>query len=183
MDTERFVYTDFRLRDDQRTVDFNYTVEHNGESHQLTETLEFPVELTDSPEQQRSLRALHLALGVSYYKIFIPPTMVHPYAMDESEAAFWNDIWQNGLGEFCYANKLSPDQLAQFIAQDGTRYEGSTEGDTEGALLGIGGGKDSIVAGELLNYLGVSGIRDGYRRATGTNRICNGGNGYTHARH
>ncbi len=32
--------------------------------------------------QLRSLRALHLALGISYYKTFLPDKIVHPYAMD-----------------------------------------------------------------------------------------------------
>src|SRR6476469_3868456 len=106
MDHSQFTYTDFVLRDDHRTVDFNYSVDHEGEHFDFTETLEFPTPLLDTPEQQRSLRALHIALGVSYYKKFLPKAIAHPYAMDESEAIFWNDCWQNGLGEFLYVNKL-----------------------------------------------------------------------------
>jgi len=165
MDQDQFTYTDFRVEDDQRTVRFEYIVRHEGENHTLTESLEFPVPLKDTPEQQRSLRALHIALGVSYYKTFLPPIIVHPYAMDEAEADFWNKMWRGGLGEFLYVNKLSADRLTKFETQEGQRFEGKTAVETKGALLGIGGGKDSIVAGELLKSLGVP--VSGFVMATG----------------
>jgi hypothetical protein len=156
MQHDSFTYTQFRLSDDRTTAFFDYTLVHNGTEYYLTESLTFPLPLLDTLEQQRSLRAIHLALGVSYYKIFLPATLVQPYAFDAAEAAFWNNIWQNGLGEFLYVNKLPVDRLAQFAAQDGVRYEGSSEvAALQGALLGIGGGKDSIVAGEMLKDLGV----------------------------
>src|SRR5690348_6300743 len=110
MEQERFVYTHFQLADDRRTVRFEYVVEHAGEQYTLTELLTFPVSLKDTPEQLRSLRALHLALGVSYYKTFLQPVILHPYAMDEAEAFFWNKAWRNGLGEFLYKNQLSADK-------------------------------------------------------------------------
>jgi hypothetical protein len=165
MNQDRFTYTEYRLLPDRQTVEFVYTVNHDGTDYGLTEALTFPTLLKNTPEQRRSLRALHLALGVSYYKIFLPPVMVHPYAMDQAEANFWNNIWRNGLGEFLYVNQLSADQIAQFTPQDGERFEGETGAATRGALLGIGGGKDSIVAGELLKTLSVP--LEGFVMATG----------------
>ncbi|HSX30459.1 MAG TPA: hypothetical protein VLE99_00900 [Candidatus Saccharimonadales bacterium] len=155
MPQDQFVYTEFRVSNDRRTVDFEYRTEHGNERYTFVESYTFPVALKDTPEQQRALRALHLAAGVSYYKKFLPTRIVHPYAMDETEAAFWNDVWQNGLGEFLYVNKLPVERVAKFAAQAGTRYNGESGGTAEGALLGIGGGKDSIVAGELLKKLDV----------------------------
>lgn len=165
MDEGKFAYKQFRVGDDRKTVYFDYLIARAGEEHTLTETLEFPLPLPDAPEVQRSLRALHLALGVSYYKIFLPPALTHPYAMDDAEAAFWNNMWQGGLGEFKYTNKVSSDKIATFAAQDGEKFEGETAGETTGAVLGIGGGKDSIVAGELLKALGVP--VQGFVMATG----------------
>ncbi|HSX42876.1 MAG TPA: hypothetical protein VLF59_02205 [Candidatus Saccharimonadales bacterium] len=153
MQSERFSYTDFTIADDQQTVEFRYTLAHAGMEHHLTETLTFPAPLLDTPEQQRSLRALHLALGISYYKTFLSPIISHPYAMNEVEAAFWNSVWRGGLGEFLYVNKLKADILAQFVPQDGQTFDGQSPGSHTGAILGIGGGKDSIVAGELLKKL------------------------------
>ncbi len=163
---DQFTYTQFRLSDDHRTVYFEYTLTHNDTEYSLSEVIEFPIALLDTPEQLRGLRALHLALGVSYYKTFLPPEIIHPYAMDASEVAFWNDIWQHGLGEFLYINKLPVERVAQFKVQDGTLFEG-VSGNTakDEAILGIGGGKDSIVAGELLKDLGVT--VSGFVMATG----------------
>lgn len=152
---DQFSYTQFRLSDNRQTAFFDYSLLRNGQTYQLTESMTFPMPLLDSPEQSRSLRALHLALGVSYYKTFLPATIVQPYAMTEAEATFWNDIWRNGLGEFLYVNKLPVERLARFAAQDGLRFEGESDYQAGGALLGIGGGKDSIVAGELLKDLNV----------------------------
>lgn len=163
---DQFTYTRFHVNDDHRTVHFEYTLTHDGTEYSLDETIEFPVTLLETPEQQRALRALHLALGISYYKTFLPPTIVQPYAMDASEAAFWNDIWQHGLGEFLYVNKLPVERVAQFGTQDGLRFDGDSSEPAENkAILGIGGGKDSIVAGELLKDIGVA--VDGFVMATG----------------
>jgi len=166
MDQERFTYTEFRVASDRRTVEFEFRLEHDTQTYTLVETMAFPRDLKDTNTQRRSLRALHLALGISYYKTFLPPHIIHPYAMDEQEAAFWNDIWRNGLGEFLYNNKLELSLLATFSAQDGLRFahEDSHE-DYSGALLGIGGGKDSIVAGELLRDLNIP--LTGFVMATG----------------
>jgi hypothetical protein len=155
MDHDQFTYTEFRVSDDRRTVWFDYVAWYGDREVQFTESLEFPAPLLDTPEQSRSLRALHLALGVSYYKKFLPPRIAHPYAMDANEAAFWNSNWQNGLGEFLYVNKLDVARVAHFGEQDGIKFEGSGASDASGAILGIGGGKDSIVAGELLKDVGV----------------------------
>ncbi len=166
MAQEAFVYHLFRLSDDRRTAYFEYVVTHDGQQRRLTEKLTFPLPLLDTPEQLRALRALHLALGVSYYKTFLAPTITHPYAMDADEAAFWNAVWHGGLGEFLYVNQLPAERLAAFGPQDGQRFEGtSTDGASTGALLGIGGGKDSVVAGELLKALDVP--LTGFVMATG----------------
>jgi hypothetical protein len=166
MQQDEFIYTAFSVSGDRRTAIFEYQLRHAGEEHAFSESLTFPAPLKNTPEQMRSLRALHLALGVSYYKIFVPPAVTHPYAMDGAEADFWNTVWRHGLGQFLYDNELAADRLAQFTAQDGQEFDGTADsGEVKGALLGIGGGKDSVVAGELLKTLNVP--LDGFVMATG----------------
>lgn len=163
-----FTYRDFRLDNDRQTVHFTYSLSQDGTQYDFTETLRFPIALPDTSNIHRALRALHLALGVSYYKIFVSPTMVVPYAMDQAEADFWNTVWRHGLGEFLYVNKLDPAKLATFSAQSGLDLNAPEPFDGQGTLLGIGGGKDSIVAGELLKQLGVD--LEGFVMATGAQR-------------
>jgi hypothetical protein len=167
MDDATFLYKNFRISDDQRTVFFDYAISHDSSEYQLSESLTFPVQLERTKQQLSTLRALHLALGISYYKIFVAPQIKHPYQMDEAEAEFWNDVWEHGLGEFLYVNQLSPDKLARFTAQDGTTVGGTddTNSGREAAILGIGGGKDSVVAGELLKKINLA--VSGFVMATG----------------
>ncbi len=152
-----FRYDNYRIADDSQSVEFNYSLTHAGENFELTEQLHFPVPITEQRETQQALRGLHLALGISYYKIFIPESIKHPYEMDETEASFWNDVWKNGLGEFLFTNQLTHDDLAKFYPQSGIMSKGDHRAEwNDAAILGIGGGKDSIVAGELLKAAGVN---------------------------
>lgn len=167
MTDDVFLYKNFSIAEDHTTVSFDYEIKKNGITHTLQEILKFPVELSNSDAQQHSLRALHLALGISYYKTFLPSTIQHPYTMGSTEVQFWNNIWANGLGEFLYVNKLSRDMLAEFSVQEGVSFESAHDEAParNGAILGIGGGKDSIVAGELLKEIGVE--VTGFVMATG----------------
>lgn len=166
MATAVFTYNAYELVDDNRTVLFDYSLLHDGVAYKLTEKLTFPVPL-QGPAVMNGLRALHIALGISYYKTFLQPLLQLPYEMSSAEAGFWNSVWEHGLGEFMYVNKLSADRLARFSAQDGVPLQ-STASNTplsQSAVLGIGGGKDSALAGELLKQLGVK--TQGFVMATG----------------
>lgn len=166
MNSEVFEYLDFAVGDERQTAYFRYAIEHAGNTYQLTETLRFPVPLKDSIQQQAALRALHIALGISYYKIYLSAVIRHPYDMDETEANFWNEVWLGGLGELLYINQLSAERLAKFKPQTGKLLRDPTaQINSKKALLGIGGGKDSIVAGEFLKELGLD--LTGFVLATG----------------
>lgn len=164
-----FTYGTFRVSSDRQTAYFDYSLTHQAEQHEFTESLYFPLPLPANANIDRALRALHLALGISYYKIFVPSTIAQPYAMDQAEADFWNTVWRHGLGEFLYVNKLDPASLATFSTQNGQQFGDILKAtDSQGALLGIGGGKDSIVAGEMLKRAGID--VNGFVMATGATR-------------
>jgi len=154
---EKFKITVAGWRDDRRVAYFCYEIVTDEKTFKLEETIELSSQLPESLESEKLLRSLHIALAVSYYKSFIPPVIEHPYMMDNKEADFWNKVYLNGLGEFLYKNSLSGSRLAKFTAQTGNSnvYDGPNIEWREKAVLGIGGGKDSIVAGELLKEAGV----------------------------
>jgi hypothetical protein len=161
---DSFIYKSFEVQGDGRTAQFNYEIVRGDKRYDLRETLKFPVPLAD-PKLSPCLRALHLALGISYYKIFASREITQPYFMDVAEAEFWNTCFEKGLGEYLYVNDLTPEAVAKFKAQDGIRFDSFHINSTGSALLGIGGGKDSIVAGELLKKIGVT--TRGFVMATG----------------
>lgn len=156
MPDNTFTYINYSVDDDLKTVKFLYEISQNSEHYQLTETITFPTTLSDDAHLQTSLKALHLALGISYYKIFVSQTIKHSYNMDDTEAEFWNKVFEKGLGEFLYINKLGKSSLAKFSSQTGISPEqNNTWQPNNSAVLGIGGGKDSIVAGELLKQANI----------------------------
>lgn len=156
MNPEVFTYDTINISADNQTVDFSFSLQHLSERFSFTEQLYFPVKLKNSYEVDGLLQAIHIALGISYYKLFVPPTIEHPYAMTAETADFWNTIWRRGLGEFLYTNKLDIEKLAQFKQQDGLKPTGEkTTAWQQKAMLGLGGGKDSVVGGELLKAINV----------------------------
>lgn len=110
------------------------------------------------------LQDLHVALGVSYYKLFCPPAFKTDMLFTPTQAAFWNTLYRKGLGEFLYRNNLDPQIVAQFTShEDVTRIPTILDTDARSLLIGIGGGKDSIVSLELLKEYS----RTGFVVATG----------------
>ncbi len=160
-----FSFAKTTWNEDRTILSCEYVIKTDEESFQLSESLDFPIAIPQNVTTDKLTKALHLALGISYYKAFIPPELLHSYNMSDYEASFWNTVYRNGLGEFLYKNNLSADKLAQFTPQNGTEITSASATYEEKALLGIGGGKDSIVAGELLKELSID--VSGFVLATG----------------
>lgn len=96
------------------------------------------------------LFSLHLAIGIGYYKTFCPPEIIlESGKLNKEQAAFWNKLYIKGLGEFFYQNKIDFRGLINFpFSEIKNRLISFTPKDR--SLLPLGGGKDSIVAAELL---------------------------------
>lgn len=113
-------------------------------------------EHTPPPELLKNiLRDLHLALGLSYYKLYIPKTFKHPYSLDQAQVHFWNTLYTKGLGEFLYRNQLSLSSVARFDASTTYTPTSAAYPRRDSILSSIGGGKDSIVSTELLKTTGL----------------------------
>lgn len=133
-------------------------------------TLEIPArpffDWDSLPEEQ--LQALVFQIGmtelVSYWKIACPKrVVVKPFALTESQKAFWKKLYYNGLGEFLYLNSISVSEndLMELdsVKQPTMSFQGegvcgmeSMGGNQfkEQTLVPIGGGKDSVVTLECL---------------------------------
>ncbi len=143
----------------KRTVSFSYAISFaNREPLTFTEKIILPRAPKKLPEStvKKFLEPLHLMLGISYYKLYCPPKMSLPFALSPDQAEFWNTVYRKGLGEFLYRNKLRPDQIAKFPHAKVRRETPASFPRSEKMLLGIGGGKDSIVAAELLRSFDVT---------------------------
>ena len=87
--------------------------------------------------------------GVSYFKAYLPPEIVvEAGEIDTQLAEFLNKTYQRGLGEFFYVNQLDPMTKISFPVNTESTQPLSFE--VNGLLIGIGGGKDSLVSVEAL---------------------------------
>ncbi len=70
--------------------------------------------------------------------------------MDSESAAFFSKTYQRGLGEFFYVNKLDPRTPVVIPANIDHIQPPNSQQKNVGLLVGIGGGKDSLVSVEML---------------------------------
>lgn len=98
----------------------------------------------------RALQLLFFMAGVSYYKMYLAPEIVVGSGdIDADLAAFLGKTYQKGLGEFFVVNQLDPQTPITFPANCAT-IEPLQASTGSGQLVGLGGGKDSLVSIELL---------------------------------
>lgn len=106
---------------------------------------------------QRALFMLHLIGGISYYKTCCPKNIeIRSGSLTNEQAAFWNTVYEKGLGEFFYKNDMEFNGLIRFPAAATQTPEAlrREEGHNR-TLVPIGGGKDSIVTAEILKEAGL----------------------------
>ena len=113
-----------------------------------------------APSFDPALFALHLAGGVSYYKTCCPKHIeIKSGSLTEKEASFWNTLYENGLGEFFFKNKIDFRGLIHFPSLTPTPtltlpQENQNSKNPRRILVPTGGGKDSLVTIEMLKAQG-----------------------------
>ena len=152
-----FQFATYTILPDEKTIRFNYQVRFDDQKLNFTEKLILPKRLSSASlndSVKKVLWAVHLMLGVSYWKLYCPKEIIVPYPLTKEEAEFWRLVYPNGLGEFFFKNKIDFRGLVNFPYIEGLK-PAKIKGDKistkrKGGLIGIGGGKDSIVAVERL---------------------------------
>jgi UDP-N-acetyl-alpha-D-muramoyl-L-alanyl-L-glutamate epimerase len=119
----------------------------------FAEKISFPPVVSQIPEAllKSLLNNLMLILGISYWKLYCPKEIViKSNFLTKEQAEFWNIVYTKGLGEFFYKNKLDFRGLINFPYIKEAEAKPVDLLRSDRALLGIGGGKDSIVVAEML---------------------------------
>ena len=135
---------------------------------ELVETITVPgapfaLDAARAQAVEQALRVLHLIAGVSYYKAAVPREIrIEGAPIDSGTAAFLDEVYVNGLGEFAYRNGLDLHGRIRFphaaIADEAPAPALGLRGDSSQAhaLVAIGGGKDSLVSIEALRAAGIA---------------------------
>jgi len=129
---------------------------------ELVETVTLPgapfrLDAARAQAARQALRVLHLIAGVSYYKAAVPAQLqVEGEPIDATTAAFLEQVYLNGLGEFAYRNGLDLRGRIRFPHGEAADAVAPVLGLQAHALVAIGGGKDSLVSIEALRAEGVA---------------------------
>ena len=154
-----FEFTSYVFEPDKKQAVFKYKTEFSDREPIIwTESILLPnvPDLKRIPKGllEKLLQSLHIVLGVSYWKFYCATKVMMPYALSKQEADFWSIVYKKGLGEFFYKNNLDPKISPKFPFTKNYKPEPISYKFSGRALVGIGGGKDSIVSTELLKQAG-----------------------------
>jgi hypothetical protein len=147
----QFVFKGYDADIEKGQILFHYQIRGN-KIIDFTEKIYFPPVTSEiTPFLLKSiLNNLMLILGISYWKTYCPKEIViESNFLTKEQANFWNIVYSKGLGEFFYKNKIDFRGLVRFPFVENAQNPISFPR-KDRVLLGLGGGKDSIVAAEIL---------------------------------
>ena len=152
MQDNQFIFSSYTYNTDRTEYSFSYEIIAD-KKYQFVEKLLLPKIPVEIPEKllDELLFNIHLMLGISYWKLHCPAKIViktKPLTKDQAE--FWNKVYTKGLGEFFYKNKIDYRALVNFPYEESVQVQPTSFLRKNRSLVGIGGGKDSVVVAELL---------------------------------
>lgn len=149
-----FKLVDYNFDKNNLVASFHY---HNS-GIDFTEKVTFQSVSSDGYNEDLLDKAMLLAfvlIGTSYYKTF-PSNNVGTGSikMDDHQAKFFNKVYQEGMSQFAFENKLNRDDLGHFKADVESNQSKTTYQATDSSPLVLqSGGKDSLLLATLLsNY-------------------------------
>lgn len=160
----RFIFRDYIADHNTSTISFRYAIEFaDKKTDEYVEVLHIPGVTTEMwgsvPETlvDQVLKNLHLALGMSYWKMHCAKEIsLEGSELTQKEADFWNTVYTKGMGEFFYRNKIDFRGLVNFPVNKNVMPPKATVFPrSPKSLVPIGGGKDSVVTIELLKKASI----------------------------
>lgn len=158
---QTFRFLDYDLDEVTGVLKMRYEVESkDGEKIEFEEKNQFEVARIDwSKVNQEAVKmaldAYFLMSGLSYYKAHLAEKLdLGKIRLNLEQAVFWNKLYQRGLGEFFYRNNLDFRGWINFPVSDQSSSKAINLELNERSIVPIGGGKDSVVTGEILAEAG-----------------------------
>lgn len=150
-----FSFDSYRIEEDRRTIIFLYSIHFDtGVVSSFIDKIILPEVIPPKISSQTLdsiLQPLHLMLGVSYWKMYCPKEIkVLSSQLNHEQAAFWNRVYTNGLGEFFYRNEIDYKRLISFPVSPTSSAQAVKLSPQHRSLVGVAGGKDSLVTVEQL---------------------------------
>jgi 7-cyano-7-deazaguanine synthase in queuosine biosynthesis len=161
---QSFVFDSYSIEKESSSLNFYYRLTTDGdESFTFKDQLIIPglssISLLENFKE--IVFALHLILGISYWKLTCPKEIIiKSGSLTKEQSDYWNTVYTKGLGEFFYRNEIDFRGLVSFPYVEDKKVESHHFETDKKALVGIGGGKDSLVSLDLLkkNNIPVTGF-------------------------
>ena len=144
-----FVFDSYAFDKDNRTLKLHYSFDN---TLKFTETYSFDFDFTNYDHKQldTALQDLFLMAGISYYKAYtVDNIQINNISIDERSSSFFSKTYRKGLGEYFYINKFDPSKEIVFPHKNIGQLK-NIKSSNQGLLIGIGGGKDSLLSVENL---------------------------------
>lgn len=158
-DYPEFHYHGFLISEDEKQIklEFHFSIPGLAEFHPHLEILKkhFPFKSIDHPLVQNLAFHIGLVELISYWKSSCAPkVIIHCGMLTPDQIAWWKKLYFYGLGELFYTNGIETtlDDFMQIECDpSASRFSYSAPSDnSDGYIVLIGGGKDSIVTLETL---------------------------------
>lgn len=148
----RFVYQGFTLTESSLEFDFRM------DEHSFHPRWEFTADFGNIDRDLLNEIAFSLGMAelVSYWKCACSPTVeIRCGSLGEKQILWWKKLYFNGLAEFFYRNGINA-SFEDFMTIESTTAlpKKFAAQKLSGALVPVGGGKDSVVTLEILKTLG-----------------------------
>ena len=163
----RFFYRGFEVEKTPTELKITYHFEIEGLA-EFAPCWTFPRLEGGGEPDEKLIFSLGLVELISYWKIACPPqVVVEAGELDEDQIRWWKHLYFNGLGEFFYVNNIKEADPENFMEIRCAGREDSAEtaaaweknvparSISQGVLVPIGGGKDSVVTLDLLRRAGL----------------------------
>lgn len=152
MKAQELIFDRYEIDAAGHTLRFYYAFD-TGET--FCEQLVVDVTWHLTPARQEALEraafGLWVMMGISYFKAYLPPKITFKQGgLSEDQATFFTKVYQHGLGELFVVNELDPHDRVHFEATSVELDGVDLNGEVEGSLVAIGGGKDSLTTAEIL---------------------------------
>lgn len=174
----RFFYRGFEVEKTPTELKITYHFEIEGLA-EFAPCWTFPRPEGGGEPDEKLIFSLGLVELISYWKIACPPqVVVEAGELDEDQIRWWKHLYFNGLGEFFYVNNINEADPENFMEiccagredfmeircagrEDSAETAAAWEKNvlarsiSQGVLVPIGGGKDSVVTLDLLRRAGL----------------------------
>ena len=156
---DTFIYDSYKVykEDNKLKVDYHYIIKDLEDFNTTLSIDESEIKNKNIDSNMLNYLAFHIGLVelLSYWKCVCSKNIIIKCGYLNDEQINWfKKLYYNGLGEFFYVNNIDVD-INTFVNIEctGKKLELNNTYNGVGNLIAIGGGKDSIVAAELLRSL------------------------------